>query len=63
MQSTICIVTGAAEFIGFHLSQKLTKHEFNVIGLDNINAIDAKLSTRQYSEISRLPLLNGINGP
>lgn len=31
------LVTGAAGFIGFHLSQSLIKKGYNVIGLDNIN--------------------------
>ena len=31
------LVTGAAGFIGFHVSKKLTKNGHEVIGLDNIN--------------------------
>ena len=31
------LVTGAAGFIGFHLSLKLLKKNETVIGLDNIN--------------------------
>ena len=31
------LVTGAAGFIGFHLSQKLLKQNKQVVGLDNIN--------------------------
>ncbi|WP_321330740.1 NAD-dependent epimerase/dehydratase family protein [uncultured Bacteroides sp.] len=32
------LVTGAAGFIGFYVVQKLIKHGFQVIGIDNINA-------------------------
>lgn len=31
------LVTGAAGFIGFHLSKRLLEHKFNVIGIDNLN--------------------------
>lgn len=31
------LITGAAGFIGFHLSQKLLKKEYNIIGIDNLN--------------------------
>ena len=31
------LITGAAGFIGFHLSQKLLEEGFQVIGIDNLN--------------------------
>jgi UDP-glucuronate 4-epimerase len=31
------LITGAAGFIGFHLSQKLLEEEYQVIGIDNLN--------------------------
>ena len=31
------LLTGAAGFIGFHLSKKLCELGFNVIGVDNLN--------------------------
>lgn len=34
---TNILVTGAAGFIGFHLSLRLLKDGFNVVGLDNLN--------------------------
>ncbi len=37
MQYKKLLVTGAAGFIGFHLSKRLLEHGYKVIGLDNIN--------------------------
>lgn len=51
------LVTGAAGFIGFHLSKKLIEAGFSVVGLDNVNP---------YYEVSlkeaRLNILNGLEG-
>lgn len=51
------LVTGAAGFIGFHLSKKLIEAGFSVVGLDNVNS---------YYEVSlkeaRLKILNGLEG-
>ena len=30
-------ITGAAGFIGFHLTQKLTRLGYHVVGIDNLN--------------------------
>ena len=50
------LVTGAAGFIGFHLSLKLLKNGEEVIGLDNLNNYyDPKLKE------SRLEILNTFN--
>jgi UDP-glucuronate 4-epimerase len=35
--NAIVLVTGAAGFIGFHLSQKLCSQGYTVVGLDNLN--------------------------
>lgn len=37
MASNVILVTGAAGFIGFHLSQKLLAQHYHVVGLDNLN--------------------------
>lgn len=51
------LVTGAAGFIGFHLSKKLIEAGFSVVGLDNVNP---------YYEVSlkeaRLNILNSLEG-
>ena len=52
MQKKI-LVTGAAGFIGFHLSKKLCGDGWNVVGLDNLNSYyDIKLKN------DRLDILN-----
>jgi UDP-glucuronate 4-epimerase len=52
MQKKI-LVTGAAGFIGFHLSRKLCENDWNVVGLDNLNNYyDVKLKK------DRLNILN-----
>jgi UDP-glucuronate 4-epimerase len=57
MPSKVILITGAAGFIGFHLSQKLLRQNFKVIGFDNIN---------DYYEVSlkesRLALLKKHTG-
>ena len=51
------LVTGAAGFIGFHLSRRLLEAGYSVVGIDNMN---------DYYEVSlkeaRLQLLKGIGG-
>jgi UDP-glucuronate 4-epimerase len=37
LNKPLVLVTGAAGFIGFHLSQKLLKLNYKVIGVDNLN--------------------------
>lgn len=50
------LVTGAAGFIGFHLSKKLCSMGFSVVGLDNLNNYyDVNLKR------SRLSILMGLN--
>ena len=46
------LVTGAAGFIGFHLSNLLSKSGYNVIGIDNINDYyDPKLKLARLQEL------------
>ena len=37
MSKNTIIITGAAGFIGFHLSKKLLENNYKIIGLDNLN--------------------------
>ena len=48
MNNNNILVTGAAGFIGFHLSNSLIKDGYNVIGIDNINNYyDVKLKLKR----------------
>lgn len=56
MSKTI-LITGAAGFIGFHLTQHLCKKGFSVYGIDNLNDYyDPQLKT------DRLDILNKLEG-
>jgi UDP-glucuronate 4-epimerase len=47
------LVTGAAGFIGFHLSKRLSKKGWNVVGLDNINDYyDVNLKKDRLKQLS-----------
>ncbi|MGV8148977.1 MAG: NAD-dependent epimerase [Alkaliphilus sp.] len=48
------LITGAVGFIGFHLSQLLTKEKYQVIGLDNLNTYyDLKLKEDRLAILSK----------
>lgn len=50
------LITGAAGFIGFHLSKKLLDHSYQIIGIDNLNDYyDPRLKE------SRLEILSNYN--
>jgi UDP-glucuronate 4-epimerase len=54
------LVTGAAGFIGFHLSKRLVEAGFEVVGFDNINnyySRDLKYDRLQELGISRNQIL------
>ena len=46
------LITGAAGFIGFHLSKKLLEAGFHVIGVDNLNPYyDVKLKEARLENL------------
>lgn len=50
------LVTGAAGFIGFHVSQELCRRGYRVIGLDNLNDYyDVNLKHGRLTELAKLP--------
>ncbi|MCW5910436.1 MAG: NAD-dependent epimerase [Cyclobacteriaceae bacterium] len=56
MSSTRILVTGAAGFIGFHLSKRLLESGYLVIGLDNLNDYyDVTLKESRLSILKELP--------
>jgi len=57
VDSKIVLVTGAAGFIGFHLTQKLVSQGYEVVGIDNLNDYyDPRLKH------SRLDILKTLKG-
>lgn len=56
MSSQKVLVTGAAGFIGFHLTQKLTRLGYYVIGIDNLNDYyDVNLKKSRLEILQKLP--------
>ena len=49
------LVTGAAGFIGFHLTKRLVKENHNVIGLDNIN--DYYSTDLKYDRLANIGII------
>ncbi len=55
------LVTGAAGFIGFHVSQALVAAGHSVVGIDNLNAYyDVQLKHARLGELSKLPLFRFV---
>ena len=43
------LITGAAGFIGYHLSDKFLSEKKNIIGIDNLNSYyDVKLKKKEF---------------
>lgn len=50
------LVTGAAGFIGYHLSQKLIESGYSVVGIDNLNNYyDVRLKEARLNELHNSP--------
>ena len=55
------LVTGAAGFIGFHLSKRLLEKNFRVIGRDNLNSYyDQNLKKSRVKELINFSSQNGL---
>ena len=49
------LVTGAAGFIGYHLSKKLVENDFKVVGIDNLNSYyDTQLKKDRLFQLERI---------
>jgi UDP-glucuronate 4-epimerase len=56
------LVTGAAGFIGFHLSQKLLARSINVVGIDNLNDYyDPELKRARLAILKSSPLFKHVD--
>jgi len=56
------LITGAAGFIGFHLSRKLLNNSIHVVGLDNLNDYyDPKLKQARLDQLTPNPAFTHIN--
>ena len=61
--NNIILITGAAGFIGMHISKKLLQGGFRVIGLDNLNAYyDVSLKHDRINSLSKYPNFNFAKG-
>ncbi len=57
------LVTGAAGFIGFHVSNALVREGHEVVGLDNFNDYyDPALKRARAARLAALPRYRGVEG-
>ncbi|MFA4944565.1 MAG: NAD-dependent epimerase/dehydratase family protein [Lentisphaeria bacterium] len=57
------LVTGAAGFIGFHLSRRLLAAGHEVVGYDNFNPYyDVRLKEARHAQLAELPGYRGVHG-
>ena len=61
-QQKTALITGAAGFIGFHISQRLLDENWRVIGLDSMSDYyDVALKERRESILSQKPLYRSVH--
>lgn len=59
----VCLVTGCAGFIGYHVSRELLSRGHRVVGIDNLNEYyDVNLKLARLRELSPLPGFNFVQG-
>ena len=55
------LVTGCAGFIGYHVTTKLIKNNYSVIGIDNLNNYyDKKIKLSRLKELRKIYFSNTI---
>ena len=56
------LITGAAGFIGFHLSKKILKERSHVIGIDNLNSYyDVNLKKNRVIKLNNTKIFSFTN--
>ena len=56
------VITGAAGFIGFHLSKRMLKENISLIGIDNINDYyDISLKEARLKELQKITIKQNAN--